>query len=95
MPLFRQPLLTEDPRYRYIVTLCNYFLASLFLGMVVLLSGVMLMTYVEQKKNQDEYDHEKASFARILGIILLIGGCLFLLISFIVFIVASIMYVRT
>lgn len=95
MPLFRQQLLTQDPRYRYIVTLCNYFLATLFLGMIVLLSGVMLMTYVEQKKNQDKYDHERVSFAQILGVILLIGGCLFFLASFIVFIVASVMYVRT
>ncbi|KAH7636214.1 uncharacterized protein LOC142597432 [Dermatophagoides farinae] len=95
MPLFRQQLLTQDPRYRYIVTLCNYCLATLFLGMIVVLSGVMFITYVEQKKNQDEYDHEKISFAHKFGIILLVSGCIFLLASFIVFVVASIMYVRT
>ncbi|KAI7692764.1 hypothetical protein SSS_10409 [Sarcoptes scabiei] len=90
MPIFR----SDDPRYRYVLTLCNYCLATLFLGMVILLSGIMLLTYVENKKNPDYYDDEKISFAKIFGIILLVLGGLFCLTSFIVCMVASFSYIK-
>lgn len=84
----------DHPRYRYIITLCNYVNLTLLLGMIIVLAGVMLITYSENKKQKDDYNEKKIEMAKILGIILFVFGSLFFIASFVTLIVAAINYMR-
>ena len=87
--LFRTNIVTRDPRYPSIISICNYSLAGLFLGMFLTLSGVMLTASADQEAEQD------GKFAHIFGLTMLISGCLLILIAIASFLVASVMYLKT
>lgn len=96
--LFRTAIVSRDPRYPFIITLCNYSLASLFLGMFLILSGVMLTTFTEQKQSSNQEANDKKSkelVAHVFGISLLVFGCFLIIFSFAMFIIASIAYTKT
>lgn len=94
--LFRTAIVSRDPRYPLIITLCNYCLAALFLGMLLTLSGVTLTNFSEQQQHSQDVDVEKKSkFAKVFGLFLLIVGCLCMISSLVILMVASLLYLKT
>lgn len=93
--LFRTNIVTRDPRYPSIIATCNYALAGLFLGMFFTLSGVMLTAFSDQKNGVNSRINPDSKLGSILGLTMLISGCLLILCSVTTFIVASLMYLKT
>lgn len=93
--LFRTDIVTRDPRYPSIITICNYALAALFLGMFLTLSGVMLTAFEDRQTDSEPADSVKHRFTHIFGITLLVSGCLLILFAIATFLVASLMYLKT
>lgn len=112
--IFRTRIANRDPRYPLIIHLCNYFFAGLFMGMFLILSGVMLTTYAEEHQSlapklppsvagsvvdgDDHYQnklYDKVWLANVLGISLLIIGCILIGLAFLTLVIASVMYLQT
>lgn len=91
--LFRTNIVTRDPRYPSIIAICNYALAGLFLGMFFTLSGVMLTSVGDKKTGVS--NHEESKLASILGLTMLVSGCLLIIFALATFMVASLMYLKT
>lgn len=93
--LFRTNIVAGDPRYLPIIGICNWSLAGLFLGMLVTLSGVMLTAVTEQDKTASESGESQHVLAHLVGLTLLISGCLLIIFAVATFLVASLMYLNT
>ncbi len=99
--LFRGSIINRDSRLIPVYVSCQYSIASLFFGMFLVLSGVMVTTNAENEDenhiNQSDanYFSNKNRTSRIVGLILLIAGCISISLAIILFFYASLMFMKT
>ncbi len=97
--LFRTTFINRDTRLLKVYITCQYCIASLFLGMFLVLSGIMITSYVENYRIEEgltkEQIEEKTSNSQLFGSIILISGCLLLIMAIILFFVSAILFLRT
>lgn len=98
--LFRGSIINRDSRLIPVYVSCQYCIACLFLGMFLILSGIMITTFAEDEEktfieSEVHYKPNGNSTAKAVGLIILISGCIVISLAIILFFYASLMFLKT
>ena len=96
--LFRTTFIQRDSRLIKVYVTCQYCIASLFLGMFLVLSGIMITSYAENYRKDDlteEQLQQKTRNSQIFGSIIMIAGLVLLVMAVILFFFSALLFMRT
>lgn len=96
--LFRTTFINRDSRLLKVYITCQYCIASLFLGMFLVLTGIMMMSYADDSLTDAltaDQIKAKANNSQLFGQIVMISGCVLLVMAVILFFFSSLLFMRT
>src|SRR5882724_7185039 len=94
--LFRTTFINRDPRLLKVYISCQYCIASLFLGMFLVLSGIMVSSYYSDiHRNKGLTESQIKYNSKMFGLIIMISGCVLLFLALILFFYSALMFLKT